>query len=413
MKNRFNKKTCIVFSFSLFIINSFQISAQNKMSLETGFYYIIPNNEKNAFVVRSYDSLSVNKTPFLTVKEFEKINLLSNPYGYYNLIILNDKGKKILKRATLKYLNKNITFIINGELISIISIRGIASEGKISFSDQNNSSKRKGIQNYKQIRREMNLDTAYFNVKQYALLDIDFDKMSTYESHKRGRAWRESHDDIVAVCTDKELILELKKQVFFIDNETCNDKNATKAIHIFKNNIIIGNYYYCDSNQSNLLNFKDNFHLTKLYNETFNSKKELLEKYNKLKMEGSCLGIETIPPSQYLIGDGCLRIDLLNKENPKDTTNYIKNFTKELKNLLKIDESDISVSEFLYTNNNTSTKIVANIRCTNEYGKGFDKKVFQNVIIFNSVGRIDYIEDQINSDDFNRDHKVYKIFYRK
>jgi hypothetical protein len=412
MKIRFSIKRYIILILSLLTLNSFQNIAQTEINLETGFYFIIPKNKKNAFVIRPSDTLCVDKEPFLTVKEFEKIELHHSTYNYYNLITLTTNGKKIFSKVASNYLNRDVAAVIDGKLISIIRIKGDP-EGKIALHSQNYTSKSKEIENYKKISKEMNLDTSYFNIKQYILSDIDFDKISTYESDKRGTRWREAYNDKAFICTDKEVISEIKKQIYYIDNGICNDNNTSKVFYLFKNKKIIESYFYCDSNQSNLLNFKDKFHLTKLYDETFSSKKELLNKYTQLKNEDSCLGIETIPPSQYLIGDGCLTIDLFYKDTPNDTSNYINFFSEKLKILLKLNESDFTVSEVVYTNDQKKTKIIANIRCTNEYGRNFNKDIFRNDKAFGSVGKIEYIEDLIKSDDFNNTQKTYKIFYRK
>lgn len=408
------KKIYKVFVNLCFVFNISILFSQTNFILKTGFYGISSRIDTNNLIIREYDSIIISKTPFLTTEHFQNVNMNFNVEGYYNLITLTDEGRNILIAESEKYLNKKVALVINSELISVMTVRGIITGGKIYCRSQY-TSKQKEISNYKQIRSEMNLDTAYFNVKKYYMSDFEFDKLILHESSQKTSDFRNSFDDKEFICTNSAVIKELKKKVFFIDKENCSRKESYISVHLYKKNEKIDMKIYCDTNQSNISSFKNKFKKTTLYNEVYESKKDLLKKYNELKKEDSCTSIETIPTSQYLIGDGELEIRLLKNKSEKDTTNYLEIYTKELNQILNLDMLNLIVSkiDMMDENGEFIPCIVAYIRCTNEFGLKFNISTLKNNTLFSSAEMLGYKEDHISNVDFNDHKKVYKIFYRK
>lgn len=388
--------------------------SQNNSSYISGFYLLSTKLDSGLLFTKFFDSIYLQRTPFLTIKHFEDVNVSYSAGDYFNKIKLTVEGKNILEKVSEKYLNKKIAFIINDSLLSISIIRQNIPVGRISFTHPN-PSKEMAAKYNKILRREMKVDTNIYEVKKKYLREENFDKIILYERSINGGEVRLSQNDKEFVCKDPVIIEELKRDVYFIDKENCTDKKSNILTLIYKHDELISIQPYCDSSQSNISNFKHKFKETKLHTESFPSKKELVERYKKLKQEGLCTSFETFPEEEYLVGDGQLTIRLSKNESLNDTIgNYGEMYVKELKKYFNSDKFTVYV-KFGSMNEipgEITSSVYGVVRCSRDFGLSFDINNFKKKTIFKTSETLGFKSDE-NITSVKNTNPNNTIFYRK
>ncbi len=123
-------RKAIVFVF-LFAFG-LSLSSQN---LPTGCYYVKPKSDSTILVMGKTDSLWIDPSPIITIKDFKKVEFGKDSSGYFITIILKRKASEKFRIATGKWVQKKIAILVKDEIISAPTVVFEIGGGKMRITN--------------------------------------------------------------------------------------------------------------------------------------------------------------------------------------------------------------------------------------------------------------------------------------
>ncbi|HXB41612.1 MAG TPA: hypothetical protein VNZ49_13815 [Bacteroidia bacterium] len=119
-------KKIVALVFLLFFIQL--LSAQE---LLTGCYYVIEKSDSAILAMGKKDTVYVDKTPIITISDFDKIKLKKTNYSYVLEIDLKRAAVEKFRIATAAWVHKKMALIVEGEIVSAPTVNSEIANGKI------------------------------------------------------------------------------------------------------------------------------------------------------------------------------------------------------------------------------------------------------------------------------------------
>lgn len=123
----------VFLSISFFFILVSIANSQTK--LQTGYYFVVEKSDSAVYLTGKNDSLYLNKTPIITVRDFKRIKVKGSSFQTSIVqIYLTDKAKEPFKIATSKWIGNKIAFVIDSKIIMVPIVMAEIPDGKIWMS---------------------------------------------------------------------------------------------------------------------------------------------------------------------------------------------------------------------------------------------------------------------------------------
>lgn len=109
---KFIRHSFLIIFFS--VIYSHSIAQEVK----TGCYYVKEQSDSTIQAFGKKDTLWLDKQAIITVKDFKKVKLVKQDYGYALEITLYPEGAEVFRVATSKWIQKKMAIVVNNEIIT-------------------------------------------------------------------------------------------------------------------------------------------------------------------------------------------------------------------------------------------------------------------------------------------------------
>lgn len=130
----------LYFSFLTLCFFNFNLFSQ-EVNYDNGWYHVTSKDSTKIWLDINDDVLiEENLITIDYVKKIEIIESETRPFEQIE-VEFNDVGKYLWEKQTEKYVNKNICFIYNNQLITIVKIGAIISSGKVCICSNNSNYK--------------------------------------------------------------------------------------------------------------------------------------------------------------------------------------------------------------------------------------------------------------------------------
>lgn len=96
----------------LFLLVSLSLRAQ----LVSGCYYVSDKNDSTVIATGRFDTVNVYPTPAITIKDFKKVTIIKDNWGYSLEITLTTEGGLKFENATDKWNGKRLAIILDGSV---------------------------------------------------------------------------------------------------------------------------------------------------------------------------------------------------------------------------------------------------------------------------------------------------------
>ena len=168
--------------------------------------------------------------------------------------------------------------------------------------------------------------------KEFILQKLKFDELQL-EDHKTHKTW---------VTKDPAVIAELKKKVYFIEDDKCRSSVPGYAILTRVNNKLADRFFYCYDGQTNIDELKDQMVEAAEHTERFTSKEEWLQRFTQLSGSTKSSIEVSVPDSATISGNGHVAV-IITDSSTQDFTHHGHELTRLLAQHLSIPEQDIQV----------------------------------------------------------------------
>ena len=108
--------------------------AQNK-TLASGIYYVGQKTDSSLTLSNSTDTVFINPTPIITLKDFKLVRVIKGDFGTYAIeIVLNESSAQKFEIATEKWIGKRLAMVVDGKLTMAPTVQSKITGGRLSIS---------------------------------------------------------------------------------------------------------------------------------------------------------------------------------------------------------------------------------------------------------------------------------------